>query len=244
MIDKLIALLDKLEPLLYAVIPIAFGIYINLRDKIKEKERTVRAANIEKNKELYKAWEHEESQRIIRKIKDLCDFYKDKGYMDRVQYLQLENGTVATSKLCNMFVSCLAEDGRYGRLPHFISKLQRIPYSRVACWIDKIRDLDSQSFATAICTENSDETECNIRAVLDTDVIKSSIVVPIYDPNEILLGVCVFYYANAKYNNQDVNNEISLINRFRSSIQSIFLEYYLARRDKKAALHIEGGSDD
>lgn len=242
--ETILAILDKLEPLLYAVVPVIFGIYLNLRDKLKEKERTVRAANIEKNKELYSAWEHEESQKIIRKIKDLCDFYKDKGYMDRVQYLQLENGTVATSKLCNMFISCLAEDGRYGKIPHFISKLQRIPYSRVACWIDKIRDLDCQSFNNAICIANSEEEECNIKTVLDTDAVKSSIVVPIYDPNEILLGVCVFYYANKDYNNQDIDGEVVMINRFRSSIQSIFLEYHLARRDKKSKLGLYGGLDD
>lgn len=242
--ETILAILDRLEPLLYAVVPVVFGIYLNLRDKLKEKKNTIKAANIEKNKELYNAWEHEESQKIIRKIKDLCDFYKDKGYMDRVQYLQLENGTVATSKLCNMFVSCLAEDGRYGRLPHFISKLQRIPYSRVASWIDKVRDLDRQSFSSAICVENSDDDECNIKTVLDTDMVKSSIVVPIYDPNEVLLGVCIFYYANIKYNNQNIDNEISLINRFRSAIQSIFLEYYLARKEKKNIFSLEGSNDD
>lgn len=244
MMDKILMILDKLEPLLYVVVPVIFGIYINLRDKIKEKRDKVKAANIEKNKEIYKVWEHEESQRIIRKIKDLCDFYKDKGYMDRVHYLQLENGTVATSQLCNMFVSCLAEDGRYGRLPHFISKLQRIPYSRMACLVDRVRSLDGQSFNTAICIEDSDKEDCNIKTVIDTDTIKSSIIVPIYDPNELLLGACVFYYANVKYNNQDINNEITMINRFRSSIQSIFLEYYLARREKKSRLGLDGGVDD
>lgn len=242
--ETILAILEKLEPLLLVVVPTVFGIYLSLRDKIKEKRSAIKVANTEKSKALYEVWEHEESQRIIRKIKDLCDFYKDKGYMDRVQYLQLENGTVATSKLCNMFVSCLAEDGRYGRLSHFISKLQRVPYSRLACWIDKIRDLDCQSFNNAICVPNSDEEECNIRAVLDTDTVKSSIVAPIYDPNEILLGVCVFYYANKEYNNQDINDEIVMINRFRSSIQSIFLEYYLARKHKKEELKLEGDLDD
>lgn len=234
--DKLSEILDKIAPLLYVIVPTIFGIYLNLKDKVKAERDKKRAFDIEKAKELYNIWEHEESQRVIKKIKDLCDFYKDKGHMDRVQYIQLENGTIATSSLCNMFISCLAEDNRYGALPHFISKLQRVPYSRVSCLIDKVRKLDLQAFNTALCIPNSDDEQCNLREVLETDVIKSSVTVPIYNPNEILLGACIFYYSKPNYNCQDVNDEITLINRFRSSIQSIFLEYYNARREKKEEL--------
>lgn len=241
MLDKILEILDSLGPLLYVIIPTIFGIYLKLKNKIETKRKKIKKENLERNKELYKIWEHEESQRVIRKIKDLCDFYKDKGRMDKVQYIQLENGTMATSNLCNMFISCLAEDSRFSNLPTFISKLQRVPYSRVSCWIDKIRDLNSKSFNTALCVTNSDIEKCNIREVLEIDSIKSSIAVPIYDPNEILLGACLFYYSEPNYNNQKPEDEIVLINRFRSSIQSIFLDYYMSRQEKKKALCLTGG---
>ena len=131
MLDKIMAILDQIGPLLYVVVPAAFGIYFNLKDKVRAKEKEVKETNKAKAKQAYKVWEHEESQAVIRKIKELCNVYKDKSNAGLAQYIQLENGTMATSKICNMFVSCLAEDDRYGKIPKLSSKLQRLPYSKV-----------------------------------------------------------------------------------------------------------------
>lgn len=133
MIDKLLEFLDKLGPLLYIVVPAIAGIWYNLKTKVREKESEVRETGKRKALRLYDIWEHEESKVVISKIKDLCNFYKDKGHADLVQYLQLENGTAATSKIQNMFLTCLAEDDRYGSIPKIIKKLQRMPYSETVC---------------------------------------------------------------------------------------------------------------
>lgn len=240
----LINLLDKIGPLFYVIIPTAFGIYLNVRDRLIAKKSEVLKANLEKSKEKYSIWEHEESQWVIKKIKDMCDYYKDKGHMDLVEYIQLENGTASLSNLCNMFVSCLAEDSRYGNLPKLITKLQRVPYSRVACWIDHVRKLDNDNYNTAWYVEDTSITDCPIREIIETDLVKSTMSVPIYNPNERLLGMCVFYYSEKSFNGRSLSSQVDLINRFRTGIETIFINYEIARNAKMKELGLPGGEDN
>lgn len=240
--DDLIELLDKIGPLFYVVVPTVFGIYLNVRDKIRDKEHEVNTFKLEKAREKYNEWEHEESQRVIRKIKDLCDYYKDKGHMDLVQYIQLENGTVATSKLCNMFVSVLAEDSRSGPLQKLISKMQRIPYSRVACWFDQIKAVDKHVRpAEAFTVADTNKVHCTIAEVTGTDDVKSTVLIPVYDPNEIFLGACAFYYEGINFNNMDRGEQVQLIFKFKTSVETIFFDYHMARLGKKKELKLIGG---
>ena len=115
--DEFLKILDKIEPLILVVIPTLFGIWMKTANKIKEKNESFKRGEQKKALEKYNMWEHEESRRVIAKIKELCRVYKDRSKADEVMYLQLENGTVATSKLCNMFITCLAEDDRYSVIP-------------------------------------------------------------------------------------------------------------------------------
>ena len=55
MYDKIIAILDELGPLLYVIIPTIFGIYFNLREKVKAKEAEVKSINKAKAKQIYDA---------------------------------------------------------------------------------------------------------------------------------------------------------------------------------------------
>ena len=236
--DEIIEFLDKIGPLFYVIIPGIWGIYFKIKEKLKEKERDILKEKKAKALAKYKVWEHEESQKIIKRIKDLCNYYKDKGHMDAVHYLQLENGTVATSKLCNMFMSCLAEDSRYGTIPKMISKLQRVPYSKLAYWVEAIRTC-KENDEEAVIISDVNKSECNIAEMVVESGVKSIISAPIYDPNELLLGMCVFYYGSTNLNNQPNDAAIDLIRKFRASIESVFTEYHMNRGKKREELGLK-----
>ena len=236
MFNQIMEILDKLDSLLYVTIPFIFGIYLKLRDKMRAKENSVKQENYTKSKEIYKVWEHEESKLVTSKIKDLCNVYKDKGNMGLVQYLQLENGTMATSKICNMFISCLAEDDRYGRVRKLISQLQRVPYSKMTGWLNQVL-ANKNSDNEYVITEDISKADYSFADIVDAPEVKSCIIAPVYDPNEILLGICVFYYTGLRLNNNS-DTEVPLMNKFRASVESVLLEYHIHRKEKQASLNL------
>lgn len=241
-VDQILEILDKFGSLLYVIVPFGFGIYLNLRDKMRSKEAEVKKANKTKAKQAYNVWEHEESQNVIRKIKNLCNLYKDKSNAGLVQYLQLENGTMATSKICNMFVSCLAEDNRNGRIQKLISKIQRIPYSKVTGWINKIIEAKN-STVDYVLTPDTTAADYTLAEIVDAPDVKSCIVAPVYSSNEILLGMCIFYYPEVNFcGHQD--SEVTLINKFRSSVEGILFDYHESRLGKKKEYGLEAEIDD
>ena len=85
--DKILELLDKIEPLILVVLPTLFGIWLKTSTKIKEKNDSIRRSERKKALEKYDMWEHEESRRVIIKIKELCRVYKDRSEADEGMYL-------------------------------------------------------------------------------------------------------------------------------------------------------------
>ena len=242
--EEFIKLIQDWAPVIYTLATIGIGAFIKLHDAAVKKRKEIDAENEAKNKESYQIWKHEESTRVITRIKDLCNYYKDKGHMDSVSYVQLENGTVAASKLCNMFVSCLAEDDRFSNLPKYMDQFQRIPYSKVSFWADSIAALSFETTGqNIIMTPNSDALEQNaaIRNIIDFDGIKSSIVSPVYDPNGTLIGAGVFLYHKLNFNDMSPEEQKTLMLNFKTALESVFLEYYLARIDKQKEYKITGG---
>lgn len=158
--------------------------------------------------------------------------------MDLVQFVQLENGTVASSKLCNMFVTCLAEDDRFGGIPKMIQKMQRVPYSRFSGWVSHIQECQLNNLDYYLSLD-SQEQGSYLQNIVDTSMIGSSISAAVYDPNEILLGAVVFYYKQPGLNNQTEESTIALIKQFQNSVQSIFLQYHLDRKAKKLELGLQ-----
>lgn len=234
MVDKILEILDKAGSLLGILIPTAVVIFYELRDKWKKAQGEVIKTNKEKALARYDVWEHEESKDVISQIKDTCNFYKDKGHADLVQYLQLENGTVATSKIQNMFMSCLAEDDRYGSIPKLIKHLQRLPYSETTCWLNKLTEITSEG-NFLLKTPDISKADYNRTRMEGIKGIGSVMVAPVYGPDEILLGICVFYYHQVEYNGQE-KQEIQFMNKFRASVESIILMYHTHRAAKKKEL--------
>lgn len=241
-INELIKVLKDWAPLIYAICTAMIGFFFRFRDIAIKKKKELDRENEAKNRSAYNLWEHEESQRVIRKIKDLCNYYKDKGHMDSVSFIQLENGTVATSKICNMFVSCLAEDNRFGNVHKYISKFQRVPYSKVSYWADKIAAMQP-GHSSVILTQDSSALGQNasIRELADGEEVKSSVLSPIYDPNGVLIGAGVFLYAQKDFNGMPSSGQEKLMNEFKVSLESVFLDYFISRRDKRKELNIIGG---
>lgn len=239
MIEDLMDLLDKIAPLAYVVVPAVAAIWWNLKNKLSQKQKEVKQTNLAKAKELYDVWEHEESRAVISKIKNFCNLYKDKGDVDLVQYLQLENGTMATSKIQNMFLTCLAEDDRYGNVPKLISKMQRMPYSECSTWLDSLTKCISEGRET-LGTPDLSKAEYN-RAVIENleGKIKSVKIAPVFDPNEILLGICVFYYHNVNYNDNEPEKEREQLLRFKDSVENVLFVYHQNRKNKKIQLGLE-----
>lgn len=242
MLENIMAILDKLEPLILVILPAIFGIWLKTTTKIKEKSDTFKKVQNKKALEKYNMWEHEESRRVILKIKELCRVYKDRSKADEVMYLQLENGTIATSKLCNMFLTCLAEDDRYSEIPKKIRHLQRIPYSQVAEWIDKVTQHDLLIPAVDSATFNIDEVFLKN--------VKSHMSRTVYDKDGYLIGMVIFNYAKEHYNTSSEEpdpdyeqTQLNLLRQFQASVETVFVTYHVARIDMKRELGINDDED-
>lgn len=236
--DVLKEILEDVKWILSALIPTLAIIFIELKSKWnKAKTDKIRS---DKNKalEIYDKWEHEESKEAINKIKNLCNYYKDKGQSDLVQYLQLENGTMATSKIQNMFMTCLAEDDRAGNIPKMIKLLQRMPYSETTCWLNKLTEVTSEG-EFVLKTPDLSKAEYNRTRIEGVNGIGSVMVAPVFDPGNVLLGICVFFYHQKEYNGHE-KDETVLMQRFRTATESVILMYHTARKDKKHELGLDG----
>lgn len=235
--EELTKLLDDFKSILFVLLPALVAIFYEVRDRIK-KEKGIRITkNREKALEIYDKWEHEESKRVISDIKNFCNHYKDRGHADLVQYLQLENGTMATSKIQNMFMTCLAEDDRYGAIPKMIKILQRMPYSETTCWLNKLEEVTSDN-RCILQTPDISKADYNRTRIEGIKGIGSVMIAPVFDPGNILLGICVFYYHQTNYNNQE-KVEVKYIQDFRNAVESVIVMYHTARADKKNELGLE-----
>lgn len=237
MLDKILEILGKLDTILCVVVPTAAVVYFNVKNKVRDAQIKDEEKRVRQAEKKYDEWEHEESRIVISRIKNLCNLFKDKGHADLVQYLQLENGTIATSKIQNMFVTCLAEDDRSGSIQKMIKRLQRIPYSETVCWLDKLTKLDSTTDA-CLCTPDINDIEHAKARIEDITGIGSVMVAPVYRPDELLLGICVFYYHETKYNGM-YKTEHQFLTKFKSAVESVILDYHVHREEKKRELKLE-----
>ncbi len=218
-------------PFIISCYIIGSKVYRDLKNKRLQLDKEYQEKQFQKNKEKFEEWEHAESLDIIVRIKSTCNLFKDKSIADRVCYHQLENGTIATSKICNMFISCLAEDDRYGKLPKEIARLQRIPYSRISSWLEVFH------FKDIYCTyANPQESGLQeINALYHVNV-ESHMSLPVYDYSHTLVGMCVFEYALPNYNNSDMDIQLQLLHDFRTAIESTLITYHDMREAKKQEL--------
>lgn len=224
------------EPILLIIVPTCFGIWLKLQNKMEDEKSKLAARDKEKSQAALKNWEHEESINIIKSIKMLCNLYRDIGHMDSVSYIQLENGTVATSKLCNMFVTCLTEDSRCSIVPKLLPSIQRVPYSRVTEFIDDAR--------FNVIVKNNLKSDDNQDYAKLSDIIPNHKLIdgyaisPVKDSQGYLIGFCLFLYTDSVGFSVDKNNRKDLIIKFAAGVEAILLDYNSSRKDKKKELKL------
>lgn len=233
--EQLEKLIRDIEPLLLVIIPTCFGIYLKLKNKIIEKEKEVKNETIAKNKEELINWEHIESLKVVDRIKNACNYYKDISNADLVNFMQFENGTTATSKLSNMYLSCIAEDSRFGKVPKMLSFLQRKPYSCLSDWVNNImKDDMGLYFLKDVETIKSLYSDI----LVDNIAFGSECSGLVKDPNGIVIGFISFYFAETDFNGKTEEQCKTTLIRSVASIEEIILDYQTNLIKKKKELNI------
>ena len=229
--EQILEYINRIEVLLLLLVPAAVAAGVKIKNKIKREAEILKIAESKKAGEIYMAWEHIESRRIISKIKELCNLYRDRSHSDQVLYMQFENGTTATSKLSNMFISCVAEDDRYGEISKKISELQHIPYYLVAEWAEEAME---ETFALSDIKAQRENWDFPI-----IDDAASHISSPVNNKNGNFIGIVIFNYKARHYNGAPKENQLKLINECKTAIETIFLTYYIAQKKKMTELKLD-----
>lgn len=89
-----------------------------------------------------------------------------------------------------------------------------------------------------LMTPDLSQAEYNRTYIEGVSGIGSVIVASVFDPKEILLGICVFYYHDKNYNEQ-LEHEIQFMSKFRSSVETTILDYHIHRAAKQKQLGLE-----
>lgn len=227
MLNKIIDFIKLIEPLILVLIPLCFGIYYKLKLKLVEEKAKVKKKVTAKQKQEFTDWRHEESIKIVNRLKEICNYYHDINHVN-ASFIQLENGTIATSKLCNMFFSCNAEDDRYSSLPKLSENIQRVPFIRMSKWFNKIYEAQKED-VVFIKKEDLDD----INEVLKIEFMVSGAV---RDAKSLIIGFCSFTY-DAEETDPDSLVEIrSHMLKFISAVETVFLNYNLSLEQKKEEL--------
>ena len=218
-----------------AIILSGIALWFAIIKKIIEGKIEVSAALKKMNKKNYNAFKHDQSAKTIMRVQDQCNFYKDQSAADSLIYCQLENGTTATSELCNLFISALAEDSRMGRIPKSLCTMQRIPYSKLSYWISATQN------GTLIIedVDNLPDTQIVIKDFFKQLGIQSFISSPVYNALGVFCGISSLYYAKENFGGLDLEEQKKFAESFKVSIETIFLQYYLDKEKRKKELKIK-----
>jgi hypothetical protein len=226
-------------PTAIAISAVAYNIVKIMRKRWTAMKQADTEANRIKNQQKFSDWEHLESMSIISRIQKSCNFYKDKSKADRVAYFQLENGTVASSKLCNMFITCLCEDNRYSVLPKEILKLRRIPYSQLSLWVESLSEVVADLSRPKYLHLHGECEKLKSINDLNTDKIGTQLVAPIMDYNNTFVGAVLFDYKFPITDENSLNAEISNVLELRAVVYNCMMTYHELRKEQMRLLNIK-----
>lgn len=229
--NTIVDFIRLIEPLLLVIIPLVYGFFFKLRHKFKDKKKKLTDEERKKNEQIFSDWRHEESINVTNKLNNMCNYYADIAHVN-VSYIQLENGTIATSKLCNMFFSCIAEDSRFSQMQKLKDKIQRVPFVRMSEWFNSV----SNSSHKVVYLLN-DKKE--IDSVFHDTGINCMVSSLVRDPKGLVIGICNFMLSE-EYNVCELD-EKELVNqmiKFTSSIETIFFNYNMSMKQKAEELKI------
>ena len=233
--EEITNFIKLIEPLILVIIPLLFSIYIKLKMKLLDKKNEITKEESDKAKQELSNWRHSESIKIVNKLKEVCNYHCDLAGSTHTSYIQLENGTLATSKICNMFFSCIAEDTRYSKIHKAIDVIQRVPFTRISSWFNKVYDSEYQA---VYLTKKED-----IDDIFYTNIgIKCMISSLVKDGKGYTIGVCNFMFADEQEIDDLVDYNAQML-KFVSSIETIFLDFNYELENKKKELGLMGVVD-
>jgi len=234
--EKMIELLNRLEPALLAVIPAVFAVCMKIKNKIAKETKSAKSASGENAKEQYRKWEREETRRTLAKIRELCNVYKNRSGADSVLYMRVREGTCVT---------CAAENTLMGRLPRRQGELQCVPMTAaVSAWVKAV------CRARLVIPDVAIAQNFGFGEILLCPALKgaaSHISAPVRNQNGRALGIVVFNYASPHFNGSDnkfasaekkfvtdefIEQQTNAIEGFRTAVETVFLTYLVARADK------------
>lgn len=228
-INQIIDLLRAVEPLVVTAIPIVFGIWLKTKTKILEKKLEYSQEIAKKKEGELTKWRHDESLKIASKLKEVCNYYCDTCHV-HTAYIQFENGTLATSKLSNMFFSCAAEDNRYSTMPKLVQLLQRVPYVQMQDWYEHISNSE-YNIVYIYDKQYIDElfyNQVGVRSML-AGLVKNS--------SGTIVGVGIFIFDEVK-TKEELNTYNTSMEKFISSLETIFLSYGINVKNKRKELNM------
>lgn len=228
--DEITEFIKLIEPLILVVIPLCFGIYLKLKLKVIDKKSEVLKQLSGKNKQKLLDWRHKESIQVINKLKEACNYHCDLSHV-HASYIQLENGTLATSKLANMFFSCVAEDNRYSDLRKMVDIIQRVPFTRMSNWFNIIYTSE-HDVVYIIDRKDIDDI------FYDNIGVRCMISSLVRDSKGLVIGVCNFIYSDEQ-DIDDLEEIKTQMFKFVSSIETIFLDFNYNLENKKKELGLE-----
>lgn len=233
--QKITDFIKLIEPLILVIIPLLFGIWIKLKTKIIAEKDKITKEISGKAKQQLSDWRHKESIKVIKELKEVCNYHRDLAGSVHTSYIQLENGTIATSKICNMFFSCIAEDTRYSKIPKATDYIQRIPFTRMSSWFNKVYDSEYQ---VVYLTKQEDIDDI----FYNTVGIKCMVSSLVRDAKGYVIGICNFMFADGQEIDDLIDCNTQML-KFVSSVETIFLDFNFELENKKKELGLEDVGD-
>lgn len=232
--------MEKYQTIIYpsAIALFAFGykLYRGTRLKYEELRREDSEKQKRSNCQKFSTWEHTESLAVLSDIHKKCNLYKDKSKADRVAYIQLENGTVASSKLCNMFISFSCEDSRYSDLPKELLNLRRIPYSRLSAWAEELFKVANENGKALILKKESEAFE-TINSLYKSR-IGTQFVSPVFDYDNNFIGAVVLDFIE-EIPKEKMDFYLSALLDFRSAVYNRIMSFHDDRKERMEEFKIK-----
>lgn len=236
-VDNIRQFLELLGEAILVLVPIAAVIYYKVVKAWKEKKASLKLKDREVAEQELLNYSHTESMTSMENLRGICNLFFDRTHADRVAYYQLENGTMADSKLQNMFISCMAESDRYSTLPARVSHVQRCPVQSVvshieavnkAAFIEYVKDFDGYN--------HLDPRVKDILYARDASAIR---IVTVHNTAGYITGYVIFEYLFDElgidgFKADECPN--SLIRECAAAVESELLRYTTLVATKKSEL--------
>ena len=237
-LQQIIEIFQIVGDIVLAVVPVGAAVGFKIWKTWAKKWKDARKKDHEKAQQELINFSHSKSMWSMKNLKDICNVYVDKSHADCIMYLQLENGTMADSKLQNMFITCMAESDRYSELPKRLRKIQRLPLQSIISYIERVND---KGMIEIVADELTLEGDIRAKNLLFSQNISAWRMKVIHNRDGYITGYVVFEYLFDSYKNgklefEDDENQGSLIDQCQAAVESELLRYNNQIESKKKEL--------